>query len=510
MPSTLELIIRDPQIAYTAGSTIRGYVLLNARQDEAIASVTIHFTGTSETNLTRRDSDGHSQYHRSYEYLFALSQQLYQGHYTVKAADYKWEFEFTFPFSTGPSYSENFFVKTGSFLSSGEKYPLPPSFDHYSLGGDDQGKVEYKLRAVMERRKTGIFKAGKLEKSSCLQYMPPPPAEKADLRLVCKHQYYQVRSLKLLPGHKELTLREKTYSLFKPSDLPNATFCIRIIYPTITYPNRVLPIQLAIVRMDTSSDIPTPPDVAIKSLSIKLKSDFGFRATSNKEGYVPKFRWLFIEHQKMYVPIPQVTEYFSVEPNLDKTGKLCPQVMSTWLRTELPESGKYLDLASIIPEDGKFVTADVVPSFRTMNVSVSYRIKVKMHFECAGKDFKFEHYDELKVLPGPVDTRVGYSSGWTPVNASTDAIPLASLSVDQGRPRSRDYVNRPTNAGPSVSLSSTEPSRLSIYDQTIQSRSKLLNEAPSRPPAYDFKGGPDSSDVKDADDRPSTSETGGK
>lgn len=275
---TLKIDISSPQPAYTAGDIIRGKVVLIVPNDQSIGIVAIGFIGRGKTKLNRSNGNNRRIY-RGRAPLFAYKQVLYQGHYTVKASTYSWDFQFQFPTHTDPSCVEDRFSQDGIWLGTGTIHLLPPSFKYYDNHSRNQGMVEYKLEAEMEKAKSGFFES-KLAATADLMYIPPRTDPNPEFKLYLQEQQFRPRTLKLLPDKQQLTFREKMHTVFKASELPTAAFIVRMIYPTITFSDRLLPIHLGIVSMVTSEEVPEQPIVILSSITVKIKSTYHVRAAS--------------------------------------------------------------------------------------------------------------------------------------------------------------------------------------------------------------------------------------
>jgi hypothetical protein len=275
---TLRIEVANPRLAYTAGDMIRGKVVLVVPNDQNIGIVAINFIGRGKTKLNRSNGNNRRIY-RGRAPLFNYRQTLYRGHYTVKANTYSWDFVFQFPTHTDPSCVEDSFGPNGVWLGTGSVHPLPPSFKYYDNHSRNQGMVEYKLEAEMEKAKAGLFES-KLEATADLTFIPPRTDPDPELRLCLQEQQFCPRTLKLLPDKQQLTFREKMHTVFKASELPTAAFIVRMIYPTITFSDRLLPIHLGIVSMETSDDVPEQPAVIMSSITVKIKSTYHMRAAS--------------------------------------------------------------------------------------------------------------------------------------------------------------------------------------------------------------------------------------
>jgi hypothetical protein len=301
--------------------------------------------------------------------------------------------------------------------------------------------VEYKLEAEMLPFSPGIFytKVEAVQEISC---MPPQAAEALEYRMFLREEQYEARTLHLLPdkAQKELTFKEKIHSLFNRDLLPSAVFKVRLVYPTYTYPGRKLPIRLAVVSMETSSDLPTP-EVMLHSISVKISSSYDFRAHGfcENQGHVG--------HDYPLLNLPKITPV-ALPQNPGTSAQPAAPSYRTVLRDGVPYGGIYHDLSSWRP-DG-LPTPQLCPSFRTINVAVQHALRVKLRLVCAGKAFVFDHSQDLRVWSRP-----------------TGDAPAVALRVGQATasPLEGDVL-------------------LPVYSPTLERGAQLLDSGPSGPPAY--------------------------
>jgi hypothetical protein len=392
MATALLIAIADRKPVYTAGDIIKGQVILHSSQDEAIGKVAIYFTGRGKTKLIRSNGNSRRVY-RGRAPLFRQFLVLYQNHYTHKAGKYAWDFEFIVPALTDPNLRENTWFSDGSvWVRTGVAHELPPTFKYYDNGSRNQGMVEYKLEAEMLRPNPSIFST-KVEAEQEITYMPPHPAGDLEYRLFLREEQYEARTLNLLPedAQKGLTFKEKMHTLFNRDLLPSATFKVRLVYPTFTYPGRAIPIKLAVVHMDTSG-VGSSPVVTLHSVSVKITSSYDFRAYAfgGTQGHAGQ-EWALLHLPRIApVPIPQ---------NPGTSAQPAARSYRTGFYDGVPEGQNYLDLSSW-RVDG-LATPLLCPGFRTVNVAVQHALRVKFRLMCAGKEFTFDHAQDLQVRSPP-------------------------------------------------------------------------------------------------------------
>ena len=419
MATTLRIAIADHKPVYTAGDIIKGQVILHSSQDEAIGKVVICFTGRGKTKLNRSNGSSRRVY-RGRAPLFCQYLVLYQNHYTHKAGQYAWDFEFTIPARTDPNLRENTWTADGSvWVRTGVAHQLPPTFKHYDNSARNQGMVEYKLEAVMVRHNPRIFNS-KVGAAQEITYMPPHPTGDPEYRLFLREEQYEARTLNLLPeeAQKELTFKEKLHALFNHGLLPSVTFKVRLVYPTFTYPGRSIPIKLAVVHMENSGGVPNPT-VTLHSLCVKITSAYDFRAAGfwDNQGHASREHALLNLPRVAPVPVPQ---------NLGTSAQPAAMSYRAGLNDGVPEGESYLDLSSW-RVDG-LVTPLLCPSFGTINVAVQHALKVKFRLNCAGKEFVFDHAQDLQVWSPPQGATSAISALQTAQVPQAAVVRLANLA----------------------------------------------------------------------------------
>jgi hypothetical protein len=410
MATSFRIILNNHGITYTAGDVVSGQVVLSSTEDLTVKTVQIYFIGRSKTNLPTKESDG-QRMHRGDIKFFHYQRLLYSGKYTLKANVYSWPFDFTFPSHADPNLGDRVFDKFPPFLGFGVAYSLPPTFDCYY--GDNKGKIEYKLEAssVLD----GSFSHSKLEHICPLRYMPlrtetitdTTPSHRIDAS-------YTANTLRLLPDKQELKFRDKMHKFFKSTTLPSATFALRTTCPRVTYLNRRLPVTIVVVSLKCSDEVTTEPDIYITGLTIKIDSTYMFRTgrglRPSTSGSAERVHTL-LHNNDMRVRVPYSNATERTSPSRDEKSLLDSGADTVAASSSASSTiAEQLDLGSLTTH-GWFQTPDLQPTFKTPNIAVSHRLKIKMKLDCASRHFGFEHEKDLIVLPPTARA-----------NASNDAI----------------------------------------------------------------------------------------
>ena len=81
------------------GAKLAGSVILRSIVDEAVGTVQITFIGRAKTTIYRSGGgpSGTRTPHAGRADIFRFTKTLYTGKFTLRANEYIWPFEFTFP-----------------------------------------------------------------------------------------------------------------------------------------------------------------------------------------------------------------------------------------------------------------------------------------------------------------------------------------------------------------------------------------------------------------------------
>ena len=408
------ILLDDPQPAYTSGSTIGGNVVLNSPVAEEVGLVNITFSGRGKTKLRKGHGDN-SRIVRGRAPLFRQTKTLYSGHFKLRASRYSWPFVFTFPEQSDPRCTEDTFSEDPRFLRTGTAHPLPPTFKLYGGRARSQGMIEYKLEARLDRSSDhSSFSSGHLEDAIELMYLPLRANADPNHGYYSTEQPYHARTLRLLPNREELTVKEKLHSLFSSSKLPSANFVLRVTYPTRTYPGRRLPIQLSVAEMAVSEDVPTPPNVILESISVGIKSYFEFRASafiSSCASEITEKEFLLRTFDtRVAIPVSR-----------------SPFLKISFRRTQPSDLQDAADCFGLDELRGRsdLVTPALCPSFKSINVAIAYKLKVKMRLLCAGTNCNLEISEPLEVLSPVYALEPSSTAGQSEATAERQiALPL--------------------------------------------------------------------------------------
>jgi hypothetical protein len=395
MANSFQIVLNNFGATYTAGDVVSGRVVLTSTEDLTVKTVRISFIGRSKTKLIKREEES-QKIRRGDVSFFRYHKLLYSSQYKLKANVYSWPFEFTLPSQADPSLGERIFNNCPPFLGFGMAYPLPPALDCYT--GESKGKVEYKLQAMLIHDNSST-----LEHECLLKYMPLRSEATTNISpLYYFDASYTARTLRLLPDKQELKFKEKMHNFFKSDTLPSATFVLRTSYPSVTYLNQQLPVKIAIVNLNRSDEVTSEPNIYVTRLAIKIKSSYMFRTGSGLNtkttGSNEREHTLFLNND-MRMVVPYACENDTSNTSRDEKMQLGVSsgavVDPSFISSTKMEQ---LDLGSLTPH-GRFQTPNLPPTFKTPNIAVNHRLKIKIRLDCAGRPFDFERNTHLTVLP---------------------------------------------------------------------------------------------------------------
>jgi hypothetical protein len=360
--------------------------------------------GLYKTDHYRRTTRGRSPF-------FLYRTTLYSGHYTLKANQYKWPFEFTFPAQTDPTCIEDSFASRSPWYGTSQAHVLPPSFLVHLNQSEDrtlEGRVEYTLEALAER--PGTFKSN-FNFVTQFQFNQQPRDEASpNPRLFAQEEFGKARSAKLIPDAHP-SLKDKVHGLFKPNDLPTANFIVRWLYPTVIYPGGKLPLYFAVVAIETLNGAPSNEKIAVNVSELVIKFKSGSHLRSNSDQDVVEEEYLLHNSREPF-KLPS----FHIE------GKTQPKTTPY----EYQENLKEEEGLAYIPVTG-LTTPKVEPTFATINIALQHRLKVKMKVECGGKTSTMEFSGVTRVLPSEVKPNSPFPAAFENIETILPAYEIEDL-----------------------------------------------------------------------------------
>jgi len=192
------------------------------------------------------------------------------------------------------------------------------------------------------------------------------------------------QTLRLLPEKADvkLSMKEKMKSTFKKSDLPHASFYVKLAYPTQVYPGGPFPLKACVEYADSSPDVPDRPTITLNSADVVVDTSMFVRATS-AFGYQhdnDTRRHSFLYRNGLAIPIPYIEK--------GSTGDPSHQSFAT---------DEWLDLSAISPRG--ISTLPLQTDFNTYNIAILNEIGIKLTVTCADKQIAIKVRSSLAVLP---------------------------------------------------------------------------------------------------------------
>ncbi|GKZ27888.1 hypothetical protein AbraIFM66951_001764 [Aspergillus brasiliensis] len=415
MPITVSLINQQP--CYSGNDQIRGRVIFQCSTPTEIQDIRVTFSGRAKAKVQKtKGSAAPAASYRSKCLLFEKERILWHPNGEKVAPDtYEWPFEFVFPSHAQCASSR--WPETLPFRSDAN-HPLPPTFA--AKTSDSLRKleciIEYRIHAEVFRPQRGILGKKSPLFSEIVRLNFLPLEARLDMKSTDDHpatyqqekeQLFNIRSMLLLPENKgrSLKVQEKIQSWLSPSQLPRFSFKATFSYPTRVAQSTPLPCFLDIMPFMEDSSVISAPDIVMQSLSIAIVSQTAARAAPSLMGALSG----------------QVDERIEI---LSRTS-LGMRVM-----------GK-VDLAQAF---GPLRIRHTDVSFRTFNISRTYRLCASFSFECAGKTSSFDalhlpvellaNSRELEKAPHSFEGQI-LEDDTLPPYASTSTLSTSSITTPE-------------------------------------------------------------------------------
>jgi hypothetical protein len=381
----LHINIDDPKLAYTAGDIIKGRVVLHSSKEEDVGNVFIVFQGRTKTKIRKRRGNTTHTY-RGRGNFFNFSQNLYQGHYTLRADRYEWPFQFQLPTVTQSRINEDAFDSSPPFRGNADAHQLPPTFSHTGRGfaTNFNAFTEYRLEATLRRPpQTSKFFSSSLESSLNINCLPMRQSQQPDPQIKLHQQYFTASTLRLLPekADAKLTMKEKMRSTFKSHELPKVSFHVMFTYPTQVYPGGDFPLKIGVRYGPQSEDIPEKPPIILNYVNVNVKTYISVRAPG-----------VFGDHHdndSKMKPILIRGAYNVPLPAVESPG------------SGYPSQGQWFDVGEVLRER-RLVVPPLQIDFNTYNIATYNRVEIKIGVTCADKQFSFGTTMPMRVLPPTV------------------------------------------------------------------------------------------------------------
>lgn len=301
---------------------------------------------------------------------------------------YSWPFTFSFPVNCNGIQTGASPAHANSFNTDHDQ-PLPPSFSTTSDDADSCGcaSIIYELRAtLLSPSKIGYHPANCI-KILELNFYVPRTTEQPGLECISKTQRIVLQTLNLLPNEQRKTakrplrLREKLGFTSAPTEpLPKAVFDAKLQTLSSAVIGQPLPIFLHIDYDLDKSTIEALPAVYLRRVAM----------------------W-FREVTSMLIPKPGPLPIQQEQADWMNGVQLAALAAQSFDK-DPPLVNGCLDMRKVVD---LMLKNDLVPTFKTFNIALSYEIKVSVAIECAGKSF-FIHgnYNPCTLLAKQFDPNV--------------------------------------------------------------------------------------------------------
>ncbi|KAF4179615.1 hypothetical protein CNMCM8694_001557 [Aspergillus lentulus] len=369
---SLNINIDDPRPYYAENDIIRGRVIFDCPRDfQQIKDVRLIFSGCSKAKVQKvKGPAAPTGNYQSKCILFQRERILVLAEECrIPPSTYEWPFEFRFPPHVE---SPNAWPEAGSFRVD-ENQPLPPSFHAECRNSLRKlsASIEYRLKVQIFKPTKGLFekKSPVFEKVLHLAFVPTAArAHTHAIELEKKQRIdrtFTVRSLSLLPENTDRSLRvqEKLKAWLAPGQLPYFSFGVEFRYPSHLVQGTPIRLLLEVKPLIDNSNAPRIPEIALQAASITLVGRTAGRASPLLMGSMSG----------------EVDEETTLLSKTSLRMAVCGQM-------DLSERFGQISLP----------TTDA--TFSTFNLSRSYRLRISLVFECAGKLLKFDADLEVGVL----------------------------------------------------------------------------------------------------------------
>ena len=470
----LAIELDNPHPIYFPGDTLKGHVVCEEppqQQQAPYSAVRLKLYGRAKTKYTVQSQYGKANY-RGRAVFFEETQLLHKEPMMredrgggAAAGAHAWFFSVTIPKTSQPGFATrkdcDEFGAESPFLHTrdAEKkkidvttHPLPSIMYYKSESGMSGKTVEAYIEYVL------LAEAGDINAAYPLyvrQRSVPCPIQ--DFEMQTRTFQEVVKTPKLLPEYAdaELTFRQRSRMLFRPSKTPRYGFTVKVEYPTVIQLEHPEPIPLKIYLVPdldekttdicSNGDLSSLPPVQLVNMELKLKGDISVRCPGMWEMGTEKnhtFEINFREGLKaMDIPIGPMAELHEANsaPDIPSNGKngapltttdsTPPAAMNTWQNTEGTEvaytSAGWRPLHPTTPTGSPFALdlgahaaillgssasstlshppvsfkRQLYPSFATYNIQIKYRLRWKLFLTCAGEEFNISGEAVVTVLP---------------------------------------------------------------------------------------------------------------
>lgn len=350
-----------PDKVFSAGDLVTGLVTLRRQNKEPIGRIAITLTGDSEIVSYQKRGTAASK-----TSLFTLLQVLHDGQETLEPDRHQWAFQFTFPTRAQDLVEHKQWPQSALFAGASDQ-PLPPSFtlDHVTVLTGFEARIIYRLTATLLRPNTKETVYQRETVLSCSK-QPSPTTLPMDFRQESKVCTVQSLLLRSENRGRSLSFRERSRSIIGAS-LPSAYFSVEVGVPQHLHVGEKMSIPITIRHDMAHTTCGEIPVVELERFSLKIFMETTVRSAKGV------FSGGTQTHEKVV--------YERIKANIGPFRSL-------------PEVTKTIATEALITSQS---------SFRTLNVSRTYRSEVEVAVKCADKSFSLHTGGLLKLDPEPLD-----------------------------------------------------------------------------------------------------------
>lgn len=471
-PAGLAIEINELQATYLPGDTVTGRVICSkppVQDSSRPCSVRIKLYGRAKTKYIVKTSNSTS-INRGRAVLFDINITPASEPLPGDQGELIWPFTVTIPTTSQPGLAVrgDEFRPNGMYLATKDAnknpvdvtlHPLPAVMYHYAKsyasGKTSEAYVEYFL----------VADVGNLHATMPLFLRTrgtDTPVKDFKPRISSTMQL--IRTPRLLPEYAdgELTFRQKTSRLFRPSHTPRYTYTVKVEYPSIIqleHPDP-LPLKIAVVpNLDPEQtsicpdgDLQSLPPVKLTQIKLELKMQLDIRCPGTfydhlndknhtvdipfsgilKKCPIPVIPASDLKHHmpgpdqrdilmsRVRVEESSATSHSSSQnlstaaalapkyasaPDIDQSDTDLPPPPYTSLATQPLHLGEHFSIyigSSACTTMGRPPVSfkrQLYPSFKTYNIHLAYELRWRFGIECAGEIEKVTGQGAVTIIP---------------------------------------------------------------------------------------------------------------
>ncbi|KAI4214288.1 MAG: hypothetical protein LQ351_003041 [Letrouitia transgressa] len=362
---------------YKPGSVVSGLVEFLVDRDYDVEILMISFTGRLKTKITESSGNNSKIRHRGRVQLFRVDQTLFKGPYTMHGKQ-KFPFQFTFPntCNTYPRYPLSDYFQPSQLFNDDRDQPLPASFQYYSYAGFTRPEVDAYISYELEAKLfTGKTFSGDVTATQRLTLTRDRLVEVPDPGLTTRTHRFSIRSKYLLPEFQDRkpSLMEKLSASFHSWEMPVTVFNIGLVMPKVAIVGQRMPLLLNLEHNVENSTAPAPPLIYLRKIKWELQARTYVRCVSAS---------MFHSSDAM-------------EPSEDDF-----RIADYAFPEHSVPLSEHMNLVELLRRHNCSVQPATIlsPTFKSFNISRSYRMNVKLSIECARQKLSYTFSEPEVVL----------------------------------------------------------------------------------------------------------------